>query len=371
MADTTVHSTTRVEQWADDEFYEYVRQNPLKFLMGKDANSPIQVKEQLTKDAGDRITFSLVTRLTGAGVTDDNTLEGNEESLGNYGHKVTVHQLRHGVVVGQFEQIKTKIDLLEAAKIMLRLWNMEQLRDLFLARMFSPVIGGLTTYSAATEAEKDAWLAANDPSTANQRILFGAAKSNNAGNDHSVCLATIDGTADDLHQDIIRLLKRMAQSCSPNIRPVVVPGGEDSVGGERFYALAGSLAFRDLQANMDTINQNADVRGMDNQIFAGGALKVGNVIVYEIPEMDRLPASGGCLLENVGDSGTTEVEPVFFLGAQALLLAWASRMKVKMDEWDYQNKRGVAVAEIRGCEKATYNSFQHGMATAYVSAVGD
>jgi hypothetical protein len=59
------------------------------------------------------------------------------------------------------------------------------------------------------------------------------------------------------------------------------------------------------------------------------------------------------------------------LGAQALLLAWAQRMQVKMDEFDYQNKRGVAVAEIRGCEKTTYNSIQHGMATGYISAVGD
>ena len=46
-------------------------------------------------------------------------------------------------------------------------------------------------------------------------------------------------------------------------------------------------------------------------------------------------------------------------------------MAVHTDEFDYQNKRGVAVAEIRGCQKAAYNSYQHGVATGYVSAVGD
>jgi N4-gp56 family major capsid protein len=370
MADTTVSSANRVQQWADDEFFEYVRKNPLKFLMGTSVNSPIQVKEELTKKAGDRITFPLVSRLTGAGVTDDATLEGNEEALDNYGHQVTVHQLRHGVVVGEYEQIKTKIDLLNAAKIMLRLWNMEQLRDLFLARLMSPVTDGLTTYAAATEVQKDAWAAANNPSTANQRILFGAAKSNSSG-DHSTDLANIDGTADDLHQDIVRLAKRLAQSCDPHIRPVMAEGGDDGAGGERFYALAGSLPFRDLAANMDTVHQNADVRGDKNNIFSGDSIKVGNVIVFEVPEMDRTPANGGCLLENVGNGGTVEVEPVFVLGAQALLLAWAQRMVPKTDEFDYSNKRGVAVTEIRGCEKATYNSFQHGLVTAYVSAVGD
>jgi N4-gp56 family major capsid protein len=348
---------------------EYVRMNPLKPLMGKTANDVIQVKEELTKEAGDRITFSLVTRLTGAGVTGDNTLEGNEEALGNYGHQVSVDQIRHGVVVGSFEKIKAKIDLLEAAKDMLRMWNMEKLRDLFIARLLSPVTDGLTTYSAATEAQKDAWCAANNPSVANQRILFGAAKGNSSG-DHSADLLKVDGTADDLHQDIVRLMKRLAQNCDPHIRPALVKNS-GGVAGEKFYVLAGSLPFRDLESNFETVQSNAGVRGNENQIFSGGVIRIGNVDVIEVPELDRTPANGGVLLENVGDSATTEVEPVFMCGAQALLLAWAQRMQVKTDEFDYQNKRGVAVAEIRGCEKTTFNSFQHGVVTGYVSAVGD
>ena len=369
MADTTVSSANRVQQWADDEFFEYVRKNPLKFLMGTSVNSPIQVKEELTKKAGDRVTFSLVGRLTGAGVADDATLEGNEEALDNYGHQVTVNQLRHGVVVGEYESIKTKIDLLNAAKIMLRLWNMEQLRDLFLARLLSPSTTGLTTYAAASEANKDAWETANNPSDTNQRILFGAAKAASTL-DHSAGLAEIDGTADDLHQDIVRLAKRLGQSCDPHIRPVMVEGGDDGAGGERFYMLAGGIPFRDLQANMDTIHQNADVRGEKNKIFSGDSIKVGNVIVFEIPEMDRFNTSGGTTLDNVGAS-SIDVQMCPLLGAQALLLAWAQRMSTKTDEFDYQNKRGVAVTEIRGCEKSTYNSFQHGVVTTYVSAVGD
>lgn len=356
MADTTVSSANRVQQWADDEFYEYVRRNPLYRYMGKGENSIIQVKEELTKEAGDRITFSLVGRLTNAGVTDDNTLEGNEEQLDNHGHQVTVHQLRNGVVVGSFEKIKTKIDLLEAAKIMLRLWNMEQLRDLFIARLQSPVTDGLTTYAAATEAQKDAWTAANNPATANVRILCGAAKSNLAA-DHSAGLLNIDGTADDLHQDIVRLARRLAMSCDPHVRPVA-----DENGNERFVMFVGSLPFRDLEANMDTILSNADVRGEQNHIFASGDLKIGNVIVHEVPEIPVISGVG---------AGAIDVAPGFLCGAQALLLAWAQRMQIKLDEFDFGNKRGVAVAEIRGCEKATFNSFQHGVVTAYTSAVGD
>jgi N4-gp56 family major capsid protein len=338
--------------------------------MGTSENSVVQVIEDLTAKAGTQITASLVTRISGDGVTNDATLEGNEAVLSNYGHNVTVNQLRQGVVVGEYEKSKTKINIPKAAKVMLKLWNMEKLRDLKLARFLSPVIGGLTTYAAATEAQKDAWQVANNPTTSNQRILFGAAKSNASG-DHSVDLANIDGTADDLHQDIVRLVRRMAQSCAPAIRPIMVPGGKDSAGGERFYGLAGSLAFRDLQANMDTVLQNADSRGDSNKIFAGGKLTIGAVTVFEIPEMDKTPTNGGCLLENVGNGGTVEVEPFFLCGAQALLLAIANRMEVRTEEFDYSNKMGVAVTCVRGCEKTTYNSFQHGLATAYVSAVGD
>jgi N4-gp56 family major capsid protein len=369
MPDTSVASANRVQQWADDEFYSYVRGNLFKPYMGKGENSIIQVKEELTKEAGDRITFSLVSKLTGSGVTDDAQLEGNEESLANYGHLVTVGQLRHGVVVGQFEKIKTKIDLLNAAKIMLRLWNMERLRDLFIARLLSPSTTGLTTYAAAAEvADKDAWEAANNPSDTNQRILFGAAKVHSTL-DHSAGLNEIDGTADDLHQDIVRLAKRLAQSCDPAIRPVVASSGSEA-GQERFVLFCGSIPFRDLEANFETVRSNADVRGDENGIFRGGDLKIGNVIVHEIPELDKFNTAGGSTLDNVG-AGGIDVQATFLCGAQALLLAWAQRMQVKMDEFDYSNRRGVAVAEIRGCEKATYNGFQHGVVTSYVSAVGD
>lgn len=356
MSDTTVHSDLNVEQWADDEFYEYVRKNRFQRYMGNSENNIIQTKFELTKEAGDAVTFALVTALSGDGVEDDATLEGNEEALGNYGCKVTIHQLRHGVVVGKYERIKTKVDLLKAARTMLKLWNMAKLRDLFIARLQSPVVDGLTTYAAATEAQKDAWVVANNPAAGNKRILCGAATSN-LTTDHSAGLANIDGTADDLHQDIVRMIKRLVMAASPGIRPVVV--GEDD---ERFVLFAGSIPFRDLEANMDTVLSNADYRGEKNHIFKGGDLKIGNVIVHEVPEIPSISGVG---------AGSIDVQPTFLCGAQALLLAWGQQMQVHTDKFDYGNKRGVAVEEIRGCKKASFNSKQHGVGTAYVSAVGD
>ena len=135
--------------------------------------------------------------------------------------------------------------------------------------------------------------------------------------------------------------------------------------------LAGSLPFRDLMANYATILSGAGLRGDDNNLFSSGDLLIGNVIVKEVPQMDRAyTTAGGCVLTGLGN-GASDAAATFLCGAQALVLAWSKRLSVKTDEWDYAERRGVATEEIRGCEKTTYNSFQHGMGTCYVSGVAD
>lgn len=367
MADTTIATANLIEQWADDHYVEYVRMNPLNDLAGTSDNDIIQVKEDLTSKAGTDITFQLVKRLTGAGVADDAQLEDNEEELDNAGYEVTVHQLRNGVRRGEYEQQKSNIDILKAGRTVIRMWWADQDRDLWIARLLSPHIDGVTTYNSATEANKDAWVVANNPTTANIRILCGAAKSNLAA-DHSSGLTNIDGTNDDLHPDIVSLAKRAAKTADPHIRPYKIKDG----GEEWFVMLAGSIAFRDLQSNMSTIHQNAAPRSMDeNPLFRDRDLVYDGVIIKEVPEMSRVHTSGGAMIENVGDSGTTEVEATFLCGAQAVCHAVAQRPKVVTDEFDYKNKKGLAVTMVRGAGKATFDSIQHGLVTAYVSAVGD
>lgn len=369
MPDTSIATANQLAQWADEHLVEYVRMNPLNDLAGTDDGSIIHVKTDLSKSRGTSITFQLVGRLNGAGVTDDAQLMDNEEQLDTYGYAVTVHQLRNGVRRGEYEQQKSNIEVLNAAKTVLRMWWADQDRDLWIARMLSPNVDGVTTYANSTETQKDTWLSTNNPSTANQRILVGAAKVSTVSGDHSTSLALIDGSADDLHPDIVSLGKRLVKTCDPHIRPYKIKDG-----GEEWYVLlAGSIAFRDLAANMSTIHQNAAPRSMDeNPLFRDRDLVYDGVIIKEVPEMSREHTSGGALISNVGDSGTTEVEATFLLGAQAVCHAVAQKPAVRTDDFDYGNLSGVAVTMTRGAGKATFNnSIQHGMATVYVSAVGD
>lgn len=354
MADVAVHASNVAEKWAQDFFAETVRGSRFARFMGTGTNSVIQVREDMIKEAGDGITLPLITRLTGAGVADDATLEGSEEALGNYGHKIELHELAHAVRIGAFEKIKSEIDLLAAAKDMLKLWAMEKMRDDVIARLQSPHTDGTTAYASATEGNKDAWCAANNPTAANQRILFGAAQSNSSG-DHSVDLAKIDSSADEMHQDLIGLARRMAQTADHRMRPT--NSGSDDY--DFFVMFMGSIPFRDLFANYATVLQNGMPRGAEsNPLFQPGDVWVNGVLCVEVPEIASIAG--------VGDSGIA-VAPTFLCGAQALGLAWSQRTKVLKDSFDYGRKQGVGIQEIRGIEKLTYNSKQHGVVTAYVS----
>jgi hypothetical protein len=122
MADVVVHADNKVTQYSKKLYYEYVRDMQLRELMGKTPGAPIQRIDDLGKLPGATVKVPLLTKLSGAGVTGDSTLEGNEILLGNYSYSATVDQIRQAVRVGHMEQFKTQIELLNEARPMLKDW---------------------------------------------------------------------------------------------------------------------------------------------------------------------------------------------------------------------------------------------------------
>lgn len=357
MAVTTVASGNQKAVFENKYFKEYVRETIFSAYMGTDQNSIIQVFEKLGTEKGQTINVPLITRLSNAGISGDSTLEDNEEALGNYNHAITVDQVRNAVRVGTMEQQHTEIDLLEAARIMLKMWSMDDLRDDILAALGSPVVTGDVAYADATEAQKDAWLAANHQSDTNTKMLFGAAVSNEAAGDHSASLATVDSSTDVLDFDMIQLAKRLARKADRHIRPVKVKGGR-----EFFVCFSESFGYRDLKADTETFHQNAGRRGKENQLFQDADLNLDGNLIKEVPEITPLAGVGASAID-VGQH--------YLCGAQAVGVAWAKRPKMITDTFDYQNQKGVAVAECRGCEKLSWNNIQNGVFTIYASAVAD
>lgn len=359
MADTIAAAGLTVQQW-DDKFYtEYVRENRFKKYMGTDEMAMIQLKDKLTTKKGKYDTFALVNRLTGGGVTGKQTLMGNEEDLLSRSYKITVDKLRHGVRVPEIEEQYSAIDLRDAGRSVLKVWIMEKTRDQIISALGS--ING-TAYASADETAKDAWLADNT-----DRVLFGSAKSNTSGNDHSASLLNIDNTSDKVSPENLSLLKRLALNCNPKIRPLRTNKDE-----EWFVVFMNSLCFRDFanDATVTQANRDARQRGMDNPLFTGGELIWDGMIIREIPEISVISGVG---------AGGIDVAPVYLCGAQALGIAWAKRTTSKTEEFDYGDKFGVAIEEIRGIEKLRFGTGatdtddykDNGVATMYAASVAD
>jgi hypothetical protein len=67
MSLTTVTTNLKEQVWDNDFFAAYVRKNRFNRYMGTDENSVIQIKQDLTKKAGDRIHLALIAELSGRG----------------------------------------------------------------------------------------------------------------------------------------------------------------------------------------------------------------------------------------------------------------------------------------------------------------
>lgn len=359
MANTTISTANRVKQWDAQAHKEYIRSNRFKRYMGASQNSIIMLKEDLTKKKGDAITIPLVGALDKSGGYNDgsSSLVGNEKALPNDGHQISIGVVRDATVVNVEEEQASPIAIRDAGKTALKDLQMRYLRDDIITAMHR--IDGVN-YGSASEAQKDTWLANNA-----DRVLFGAAQSNNASNDHSLSLANIDNTADKVTGDTISLAKRMAQTAvtanGDGIRPYKF--SEDY---ESYVYFVNSMQFRDFRSWLTSTGNLKDAmeRGKANPLFSGpNSFEWDGVIVREIPELGNLGGVG---------AGSITVAPGFLCGTQALGVAWAQRTKSTIrKEDDYGFQHGVGFMELRGVDKVQYGTKDWGMVTVYAASVAD
>lgn len=270
MAVTSLNTASRVSKWDADFFAEYVRDNRFRPYMGRsDGNAmmPIVTKYELTA-GGKTINIPLITRLKSGGVQATTRLSGNEEALGNFNKSITVNWNRNGVVITKPDESWTEMDLRRAARMQLKTWAAEALRDDIIngfmavdgtsflqgksADAGGPTLTPLQAYLAQPEVTKDAFLAANA-----DRYLFGAAVSNNSANDHSASLLNIDTTNDRLTSSMVSLAKMRALETDPHIRPFKT---DDAAGREWFVFFVGSRGFRDLKRDASILAANREAR---------------------------------------------------------------------------------------------------------------
>ena len=365
MSQTYAVSGLTPQIWDDEFFRDYVRMSRFKRYFGTDEASILQLKEDLTKKRGDRVTFALVNELTGTGVTGNSTLKGNEERLNQRSDTVIVDVLRHAVAVDDWDVQKSVIDLRQAARTQLREWAQKTLRNDCLTAL-SMVAN--TGFASATNAQRDTWQSDN-----RDRLVAGTTAFGTHATFASAISAVTAGA--QLSPNILSLMKRIAQAATPKVRPVYVKEMDQ----EWYVAFVGPRAWRDLTEDNPTTNvltlanRDARVRGVDNPLFTGDSLVWDGIIIREIPEIEAVSTTVYSL------TTATAIEPVYLCGAQAVGLAWAQRTKSTTDTDDYEFLHGVGVQEIRRVQKLRFGSGttdrdnlqDHGIVTAFVGAAPD
>jgi hypothetical protein len=380
MTASTISTGNKTTQFQTKVALEYVRKGKFEPYIGNDTNAIIQVNNNLKK-----LSLPLIAKLGGSGVRGSTALGGAEEALSNYDFAAQPTYKRNGVLIDNEEQELSEFDLFTEARPALMNWAMELKRNEIIQAMGAMQYG--TTYGnyggtvgafgsiAATTAGTNTWLVANQ-----DRVLYGDAIVNSVSGVHATALATIV-TADKCNANHVRLLKRRAENADPLIRPVMIKGDEPW-----FVLFIGSYAFRDLQADLETLHSNGMPRDESNPLWSGGDLLLDGVVVKKIPEIDSLfidgtagdfggkwgagaASAGG--LDNGGDGGG-RVSQGFLCGAQAVAFINGRMPSFKRrKEDDYEHLSGVGVTCKSDIKGTMYNGLKHGIVTSFHASVGD
>ena len=264
------------------------------------------MKEELKKDKGDSINILLLMPLTGAGITGDNMLEGNEEALIYRDFSVSIDQLRNAVrLQGKMDEQKTQINMRQDAKTALSDW-------------------------LATKVDKMIFTALTTDPTAN-RVVYGGAATSEAA----------IATGDKFTVDLIGKAKRMAmEDENTMVKPVRIDGVDT------YVMVIDQWQARDLMADTKWIEaqEHANIRGEKNPIFTGALGMYNGVVVHQCNRIPRTETG----------ASSCKVGHALFLGAQAAVMAVGAEPEWNEDTFDYKNQVGFEFGRIFGIAKSQF-----------------
>ena len=305
-----------VKRWARQTWIEAVREIYFgKFMKVNDKNALIEVKQDLEGQPGDRLTFYLNRKLTGAGRSGDDVLENQEEAMNTFTQNINLDQRRNAVrTAGRMSERRTAFDQRDVSKDVLKTWMAETIdNDIFNVLDASPT-----------------------------RIIYGAP---------ATSTATIT-TASGIAITSMDLLAARAKKVSPKVWPVRVDNRD-------WYVF---LIHTDVGYDLKSIQrwqeaqQRARPGGDDNPLFSGMLGTWGGTIIHE---HENVPTS-----TDWGAAGTLTGASNFFMGRQVGCFAWGARPEWWEKEFDYGAQVGFAIGAIWGFAKSVFNSVDHSFISA-------
>lgn len=336
-------SNLAIKVWSRKAFSDAVKATTYGKLTGKSDRSIVQVKDELKKDKGDKITFGLRALPQGIGVQEDETLEGNEEGLDFKDFSITLGEKRHAIKVDlNLSAQRTMFDVRAEAKEALTEWLEEYLDTTFFEYLTGAGVGaaGASKYHPSGALGGNALQA---PSA--DRIIYPGtvtAKNNMLVTD-VMSLAVLDKVAEKL------------KLASPTMRKASFDGKQ------AWVVILHPYQVNDLRSNTGTgqwfdIQKAAMMGGKvsDNPIWTEALGMYRDMILIESV---RVPT-----FTDYGAGSNVKAARALVLGAQAAVVAHGNdtdekgKMELVERTFDYGKRYGVGVTLIWALAKTRFSS---------------
>jgi len=342
-----VNSEFAIKTWSKQLASEIAKSTPIAPLIGNDTNSIIQLKDETNKYAGDKVTFGLRRHLSGAGVSEGETLEGQEEALSLYSDNVFLSELAHAVRVkneGTIDSQRVDFNLREEANAGLADWYSERLSLSSFIHLCGYTANKLNYEGVDLDLTKLLYTAFNKPiAPSKERFIIAGQKEK-----ESNLVA-----ADKFDLSLVDKAVECAKLASPKIRPI-------KVNGENVYVMylhpTQITALRTNTAAGQWLDiQKAAYSGSraQNPIFDGSLGMYNGVILREAYHV----------MPGISDKNETlpNVRRAVLLGAQAGVIAFGrgksvERYELREELFDYGRELGVGVKTIYGFKKTVFNN---------------
>ena len=367
MANTNFASLTseQLTAWSRDFWRVARNMSFINQFAGSGSNAMVQRVSELTKsDKGARAVLTLLADMTGDGVTGDNTLEGNEESLRAYDIVIQLDQLRFANrLAGRLADQKSVVTFREHSRDALAYAiadRIDQLAFLTLTGVAYTQKNNGALRPVYTSGQNLGDLAFNGDITAptsNRHRRWDATNGLVAGD------VTATVAADKLAYNTIVDLKAYAKD--NYIRGIRSAGNE-----ETFHLFVTPQVMADIKLDSDFLAnvRNAGVRGPSNSLFAGSSsLMVDGVFIHEFRHVFNTSGATSGASGNAGAAGykwganaDVNGSACLFCGAQALAMADIGLPEMVEDNFDYGNQNGISIGKIFGLKKPKFNSDTNG-----------
>lgn len=331
------------KRWSNALAVEVLKQTWAYRFMGEESSNIIQVKDELSKAAGDKVTYGLRMQLTGNGIVGDGALAGNEVPLTTYADAVIINQLRQAVrSAGRMSQQRIAFDMRTEALSGLRDWWSNQIDLSF----FNQICGNTAeaNYVANGGTQNTGLQAPITVDSGHYKNVAGGTTDQSLVSTNTFSLTVLDRA------------REAARTLSPAIRPVKVDGKD------YYVAFLHPYQVTDMRTNTATgqwfdIEKAAMTGGeiTDNPIFDGALGMYNGIILHE----DFRVTTG--VDGTTASTAVANVRRSVLCGAQAMMMAYGRNNGPQKYTWveelfDYENQTGFSAGLIYGMKKTVFNS---------------